>query len=179
MKKIIITFSALLIGCTSNSVIDESTNNKKCDEDFSYCINLPADMEKSSWGETVGRSGAKVDHIASNEYSFNDPQSSILEVYNTISCPLLGVSKPENLNGASWGKVDFWSNREHVMDIQNEYPFCRPAGGQTGVGYAFCAEKDGKAVAICIQQMTDNPELAKEIFESFKWLPSGHSEPVE
>jgi hypothetical protein len=35
--------------------------------------------------------------------------------------------------------------------------------------YAFCAEKDGKAVAICIQQMTDNEAMAKEIFETFRW----------
>lgn len=35
--------------------------------------------------------------------------------------------------------------------------------------YAFCAEKDGKAVAICIQQMTDDEDMAREIFESFRW----------
>lgn len=35
--------------------------------------------------------------------------------------------------------------------------------------YAFCAEKDGKAVAICIQQMTDDEDMAREIFESFDW----------
>jgi hypothetical protein len=35
--------------------------------------------------------------------------------------------------------------------------------------YAFCAEKDGRAVAICIQQMTDDEQQAKEIFESFRW----------
>ena len=35
--------------------------------------------------------------------------------------------------------------------------------------YAFCAEKNGKAVAICIQQMTDDEAMAKQIFESFRW----------
>jgi len=35
--------------------------------------------------------------------------------------------------------------------------------------YAFCAERDGKAVAICVQQMTDDEALAKQIFESFRW----------
>lgn len=35
--------------------------------------------------------------------------------------------------------------------------------------YAFCAEKGGKAVAICIQQMTDDEAMAKQIFESFRW----------
>ena len=35
--------------------------------------------------------------------------------------------------------------------------------------YAFCADKNGKAVTICIQQMTDDEEMAKQIFESFRW----------
>jgi len=35
--------------------------------------------------------------------------------------------------------------------------------------YALCSEKDGKRVVICIQQMTDNPALAEEIFSTFKW----------
>jgi hypothetical protein len=36
--------------------------------------------------------------------------------------------------------------------------------------YAFCAEKEGKRVAICIQQQTKNEAQAKQIFESFRWL---------
>jgi hypothetical protein len=35
--------------------------------------------------------------------------------------------------------------------------------------YALCSEKDGKTVVICISQMTDNREQAKEIFETFRW----------
>ena len=35
--------------------------------------------------------------------------------------------------------------------------------------YALCSEKDGKTVVICISQMKDDPELAKQIFETFKW----------
>ena len=36
-------------------------------------------------------------------------------------------------------------------------------------GYAFCSEHAGKQVTICISQQTDNPKLANEIFDSFKW----------
>lgn len=72
-----------------------------------------------------------------------------------------------NVNAGKWGRVDFWDNRYDGMDIQNEYPFCRPPS--KGNTYAFCAEKDGKAVAICIQQMTDDEAMAKQIFESFRW----------
>lgn len=35
--------------------------------------------------------------------------------------------------------------------------------------YGFCSEKDGKTVVICISQMTDDPDLAKQIFETFRW----------
>jgi len=35
--------------------------------------------------------------------------------------------------------------------------------------YALCSEKDGKRVVVCIQQMTDNPKLAEEIFSTFRW----------
>ncbi len=35
--------------------------------------------------------------------------------------------------------------------------------------YALCSEKDGKTVVICLTQMTDDPDIAKKIFESFRW----------
>ncbi len=36
--------------------------------------------------------------------------------------------------------------------------------------YAFCSQKNGKTVLICISQMTDNPGLAEEIFRTFRWV---------
>jgi hypothetical protein len=36
--------------------------------------------------------------------------------------------------------------------------------------YALCSEKDGKTVVICISQMQDDPKLAQEIFETFRWV---------
>lgn len=35
--------------------------------------------------------------------------------------------------------------------------------------FALCSEGNGKTVLVCITQMTDNPDLAKEIFETFRW----------
>ncbi|MDD4319841.1 MAG: hypothetical protein PHW10_05990 [Candidatus Peribacteraceae bacterium] len=46
-------------------------------------------------------------------------------------------------------------------------PYCRPFDG--GAGYALCSEKDGKTVLICVTQVIDNPDLAKQIFETFRW----------
>lgn len=45
--------------------------------------------------------------------------------------------------------------------------------------YVMCSEKEEKSVLICISQIKDNEPLAKQIFETFQWLPSSHSESVE
>lgn len=36
--------------------------------------------------------------------------------------------------------------------------------------YSFCSQKGEKTVFICLKQMADNPEMAKKIFSSFRWL---------
>ncbi|MEQ1849141.1 MAG: hypothetical protein ABL890_00960 [Candidatus Peribacteraceae bacterium] len=43
------------------------------------------------------------------------------------------------------------------------------ARGDDSDAYVLCSEKDGKRVVVCIQQMTDNPEQAEEIFSTFRW----------
>lgn len=42
---------------------------------------------------------------------------------------------------------------------------------QNGINsaYALCSEKNGKTVVICISQVTDDPDLAEQIFETFRW----------
>jgi hypothetical protein len=67
-----------------------------------------------------------------------------------------------------WGKVLF-SYTWDPLPGQNDV-FCRSLDlPRKSYAYAFCAEKDGKAVAICLQQMTDDEAMAKQIFESFRW----------
>lgn len=78
-----------------------------------------------------------------------------------------------------WGKVDYWDTgvNEGVDTIPST--LCSPPRlwseewyirepGQFAA-YALCSEKDGKRVVVCVQQMTDNPELAEEIFSTFRW----------
>lgn len=36
--------------------------------------------------------------------------------------------------------------------------------------YAFCSEQGEKIVAICLSQITDDPEMAEEIFKTFRWV---------
>lgn len=101
-------------------------------------------------------------------------------------------------DSAIWGRADYWdkSNTYEIevkpvcfplypRGLKREYVECERVDYDANncwkkdrdyeiahgmySAYAFCAEKDGKAVAICIQQMTDDEALAKSIFESFRW----------
>lgn len=80
-----------------------------------------------------------------------------------------------------WGKVDAYDypNPDFPPDTQ---PRCRPpilkwdvdmVKGVTRLSddaaYVLCSEKDGKTVLICVSQVTDNPDLARKIFETFRW----------
>jgi len=105
----------------------------------------------------------------------------------------LGVSK---LQERELEGTKVWTGRVDVFDYSgyiHNYPHeengllpCRPPvigyaplpegapegsmeGGKSSFAYALCSEKDGKRVVVCIQQMTDNPALAEEIFSTFKW----------
>ncbi len=57
----------------------------------------------------------------------------------------------------------------YTMDFPREYTdICGPYTVNHTM-YAFCSQKDSKTVVICFSQMTDNPELAEEIFKTFRW----------
>lgn len=76
---------------------------------------------------------------------------------------------------ASWGRVNAWDGFQNegweppfedmhkIVCTYNGTP--RPASV-----YALCSQKDRRTVVICINQMSDNPTLAKQIFETFRWL---------
>ena len=109
------------------------------------------------------------------------------------NCKNLGVSKPTVIEDKAkdiktqWGRVDFWDKSQDVPI--GPQPVCEPLtiysmgpgttaerweewerSPQRGQGYyALCSEHDGKQVLICISQVTDNPTLAKQIFDSFRW----------
>ncbi len=76
-----------------------------------------------------------------------------------------------NTNSA-WAKVDFFekfdSRGQGWIDYGDPYPLCATLGSYEA-RYAFCSEKNGKTVVICISQMKDDPAMAKQIFETFRW----------
>jgi hypothetical protein len=105
-----------------------------------------------------------------------DTKDILLEIYHpTSSCsPLLtGASEIFSLDATSgsWGKVDFFDqylSGNGIIDYEGDRPVCAQPGSAEH-RYAFCSEKDDRTVIICISQMTDNPELAEEIFSTFRW----------
>jgi hypothetical protein len=62
--------------------------------------------------------------------------------------------------------VSFWDGRAQEGW---EYPYPPEGVLCKGAKYALCADKGDKTVVICISQMKEDPEMAKEIFESFRW----------
>lgn len=94
------------------------------------------------------------------------------------SCNNLGVSKPivnhDRINETiMWGKVDFrsakWPEDPDMTMPEERYGVpCTPLPPATAA-YVLCSEKDGKRVLICISQVTNNPDLAEQIFKTFRW----------
>lgn len=102
----------------------------------------------------------------------------------------LGVSRVKHLSNTSgatvWGRVDYWDT--YPGESTTPRPTCRPpriyysrpnnvsdhietVTLQNGQGtYALCSTKSDKAILICVSQVTDDPDLARQIFESFRWL---------
>jgi len=96
------------------------------------------------------------------------------ESESKCSPSLTGTSQMTSLSdangGAAWGRVDYWDRFPHEVPFDQPQPQCRPgSGSRESSAYALCSEKDGKTVVICISQVTDNPDLAKQIFETFRW----------
>jgi hypothetical protein len=101
--------------------------------------------------------------------SFIDgPNDYFLEVFNLkdVSCDLglIGTSNVLKRDQILWGKIDFFER--HGNDYLGGTPHCRP---WLGSGYGMCAKKNGETIVICLSQVTDNPEIAKQIFKSFQW----------
>lgn len=94
----------------------------------------------------------------------------------------LGVSEPKtialkNSESAVWGKMMMLNAYDRPIDTvchitapecTDEELFEGTCKTQAAT-YAFCSEKNEKSVVICISQVIDNPDLAKQIFETFRW----------
>lgn len=102
-------------------------------------------------------------------YQFSDSR--------TCSTTLTGTSHPEpipNTNGmTAWGRMDAWDGyggEGWEWPDGWENVLCTKSGTPSPAEiYTLCSDKNGKTVVMCVNQMTDNPSLAKQIFDTFKW----------
>ncbi len=175
---LIIIFSLVLISCSN-------TTNKSLDpqifhfvnENYGYSIDVPS-RALISW---KGEPPSQEEQTGFGTYPiFTKPTEedfdiSIKATIPSEKCKNLGVSKPESVENINKeiktikGRVDFYEIYQNDFPA-GEIPRCRPAGGLTGVGYALCSEKNDVEILICISQMKDDSDQAKEIFETFRWI---------
>jgi hypothetical protein len=103
----------------------------------------------------------------------------------SCSPSLIGTADLEEFSGTNgkvvWGRIGVTNVYDDYDDAVCAPPIAYPSTSEEKdaawkgefrterAAYALCSEKDGKTVVICISQMRDDPALAKEIFETFRW----------
>ena len=91
---------------------------------------------------------------------------------------------PETGGETNWGRVDMWDTgglayerygtelcpppTQKYAEQSDRSQGKRIDGSQS---YVLCSQKAEKTVVICIAQVKDSPEMAKNIFETFRWTP--------
>lgn len=159
---------SILSACTWIAVQDSDLNGFEKYDSIAFSINVPK-------GFTYSEMAPSKEYFYFGYPIGNSIGTKLIEIHEEFStCPLTERHMPSMKRGiggdsnVKWGQVKFkytWDPLPGENDV-----FCRSIEEPHKTSaYAFCAEKDGKAVAICIQQMTDDEALAKEIFESFRW----------
>jgi len=175
-------FLAILAGCAKSSQpvvvpsieeLKENTGTSIINHGSGYSLRIPHEL--FVWGSKKFFSTISPPKPGNYPiYQLNAVGDYDVTILDSLSCSpsLIGASKTQSLPGTNgsttWGKVDFFDIWKGDY-APGEQPRCRPMGGENGAGYAFCSEKDGKTVLICISQVTDNPKLAEEIFGTFRW----------
>lgn len=171
IKKLCIGFICLSLTACSNQSTKDST---ELSNDLSYSIKSSKILDKYVRSDgSIAYANFEIPKAKKEDNDF-----SIIISRQNILCDnqIMGTDDTHlniNSNGsASWGLVTAWDQ----MDLPGfdwttvENVVCKPEGTpKPQAVYALCAEKNGKTVMVCINQMTDNPKQAKEIFETFRW----------
>jgi hypothetical protein len=172
-RKIIFLAPLLLIACSSPQATENSQRVRYENTMYKYSLDIPADAAVTLPSQT----GANVGFINFDHWKLPPPASGIYISVNATSAhcspKLLGVVNTK-LNtdvqrNAMWGKNDFFDVYQNDYS-PGEEPNCRPLSGTNPAAYAFCSTKDSQSIVICFAQVTDNSEMVKQIFESFRWL---------
>jgi hypothetical protein len=154
----------------SSNSISNNFNPNFIDKDLGYSLVVPDQFAAHGAQTRVSPAGKKTNHSFWNGH-FEDGKDMYIDIFNNEpSCneEIIGISKTEDLfsedTEATWGKVTFTG-----YDYPPNFIKCTSIFGDNAAAYALCSQKNEKTVIICISQATDNPTLAKEIFETFRW----------
>lgn len=183
MKQVLhLAVALFLVGCGMHSAIPEGQSYKGHTFSFEYPLAVQYRYERSDGSVALATSKGRE---LAEDYFFS--------ITDSISTPTLPLSCSPILTGTKdwtdianigdrtfWGKADIFEDRglEGWDPLAVEVPgyglvntmdvVCQ--GDSPGM-YALCSEKNGKTVVICLSQMTDDPKMAEEIFNTFRWLP--------
>jgi hypothetical protein len=171
-----ISLCILASACSSTGVKNESASKQESvqysNSEYGYVIEAPNNFEIGKHAIQGVIQGPGLFAQNGTDIDIYDPASP--NPPTSCSPSLTGASQVEPLVNAKgkteWGKVDFFEKYkgDGFIDYDGEPPLCaQPSKAKHR--YALCSENNGKTVVICISQMTDNPQLAKEIFETFRW----------
>jgi len=174
MSRILSLLVLLLAACSpagTDRSVPAAQQTEQCDGQRKYCLDFSAIMGTRKWTDDwTDTSGAATDHTISNGKSPENTDYIRADIYSIASCSpsVIGASQTQVLPAVGrntiWGKVDYPLDYE----LNPLVPDCRPYK-PVSASYILCAEKDGRRVAVCVMQVTDNPELAEQIFKTFRW----------
>lgn len=159
-----------------------------------YTLDIPALFDKwSTISDNLNDPGHPYFYVSSKQA--NELRSTSIKVYHNqqLPCSYKTLGTPDNptthpnsqIRDLSTEDATILWSKVPVVGVHAGYPdaYCNnypPDCSGTDyfdgtckteyATYAFCAEKDARRVVICMNQNKDNPELAKQVFESFRWV---------
>lgn len=186
MKTIALIFGIMMLcGCaleSPQSISDRFTIHR--DSAFGYLISAPHDFDMYGWDGRVTVTGKTSEHALWNgkKNSLDEVTVDVFNLSSSCSPDVTGltsesVSPLPNTGGKTlWGKEPRPSPYGYsdalcrtMVTTLTKTEYWQNTGIERSAAYVLCSEKDGKTVVICITQMTDNPAIAKQIFETFRW----------
>lgn len=167
------TFIILLPAC-SNPIIKQGNAQLESFKDFE--IVLPLEVKNKYVRNDKGIAYTSF-NAPTNDYKSNDiaviifpPESSnennVISSYYT--CDLAGIINPKILTKEKniqiiVGKIPDPPCEVDVCDF-TKYGYSQYKGR-----YVLCSEHEDKTIRVEVNQVTDNPQLAEEIFSTFRW----------
>lgn len=171
---------AVLASCTNSPV---QTNSQIYNSnEGTFVISLPNEMHRF---KTDRIEDSFDTNPTNNPNSKTDYRLYFASSPTSCSSDFIGSSQVSDLHNSKWGRVDYFDSPDIINGPLREELPCQPpeiswqldANGNIigpaldrGEAYVFCSEKSGKRVLICLSQMTDEPQLAEQIFSTFRWL---------